>query len=564
MVVLKVEPVSSNYLTLIVVLTGQLFVVLDGDIYSRRAYLLLMEAHSYMSAKISVENDNVVMEMQATEMRFLIGNVAHDLKTPLQAFSYELEILKNHPSVNESTSSKESLLLLESVCSFMLMTINRAIDYTKVTSGIKLKPSMSTVDMKAVFDWVKMCVSHTVTANSVEIVMDPISDEICNFIITDQQWLMENLLCLISNAQKFTAKGEIRIKYTFCDDEVARTEIDDDDDDDEGSVKDSSWHDDQGMQLVSSTHSAHNAHSTHSTHSTASTTADGKRIPSMVKVEVTDDGIGIAPEIQEQLFKPFKQAMRRAGGTGLGIYSLSMRVESLGGKCGVSNRPDGKNGARFWFTIPYRPDHSLDKEEATSSAEESPTAIATSTATFNPNLASKLAEASTKTYSPTVKIPKIKPSATDASQQRIELMLVEDSPLIQKSCARSFLREGIKVDVACNGLECVEKVLGAPNQIKVLLMDVNMPLMDGLEATARIRQWEKCDESKEGETQSAKKKRLVIIGLSANSDSVSKQEGLDAGMDRFLGKPLKMSILRACLLEFNIELDDFKNIPGNT
>jgi hypothetical protein len=107
----------------------------------------------------------VVMEMQSTELRFLIGNVAHDLKTPLQAFSYELEVLKKSPAMSSSASGKESLMLLESVCSFMLMTINRAIDYTKVTSGIKLKPSLATVDVKGVFEWVKKCVTHTDSTN---------------------------------------------------------------------------------------------------------------------------------------------------------------------------------------------------------------------------------------------------------------------------------------------------------------------------------------------------------------------------------------------------------------
>ena len=54
---------------------------------------------------------------------------------------------------------------------------------------------------------------------------------------------------------------------------------------------------------------------------------------------------------------PPQQAQRAAGGTGLGLYSLSKRIEALGGRCGVRNRDDGLQGSVFWFTFPYRPDH---------------------------------------------------------------------------------------------------------------------------------------------------------------------------------------------------------------
>jgi len=130
-VVSVVDPVVENYMGIVIILLSQIFVVFDSE-HSRRMYLLLMESRSTMHDKIMTENENVVMEMQTTELRFLIGNVAHDLKTPLQAFSYELDLMKSHPELKKQGNT-ESILILESICSFMLMTINRAIDYTKVT-----------------------------------------------------------------------------------------------------------------------------------------------------------------------------------------------------------------------------------------------------------------------------------------------------------------------------------------------------------------------------------------------------------------------------------------------
>jgi signal transduction histidine kinase len=484
------------------------------------------------------------MEMQSTELRFLIGNVAHDLKTPLQAFSYELEVLKKSPAMSSSASGKESLMLLESVCSFMLMTINRAIDYTKVTSGIKLKPSLATVDVKGVFEWVKKCVAHTDSTNrSVPIVVEPFSPDICQCIITDEQWLMENLLCLISNAQKFTARGSIVVRYSLCTD-VSNENV---------KAVSIEYGANETMEVARDNTEKQKVFTDEDTPINAAKTVvplqydiSDVQPPLMVMVEVLDEGIGISEEMQRTLFKPFKQAMRRAGGTGLGIYSLSKRVESLGGKCGVSSRSDSKSGARFWFTLPYKPDDSavafLNNEPALSSI---PTG---STDALQDVIENNGSSASDNHY---------------IEEAGVSILLVEDSLLIQKTCTRAFQREGIVIDVANNGLECLEKVLQAMHGFKVLLMDVNMPLMDGLEATKRIREWERergGDESGGGDKSVSSCSRLVIIGLSANSDSESTQEALEAGMDRFIGKPLKMSVLRERLADFDLALDSFKTV----
>jgi hypothetical protein len=72
--------------------------------------------------------------------------------------------------------------------------------------------------------------------------------------------------------------------------------------------------------------------------------------------EVEDHGIGISDQEMSQLFKPFKQTQRLAGGTGLGLYSLAKRMEGIQGEFGVRGRKDGEKGSLFWFMIPYRPD----------------------------------------------------------------------------------------------------------------------------------------------------------------------------------------------------------------
>jgi hypothetical protein len=75
-----------------------------------------------------------------------------------------------------------------------------------------------------------------------------------------------------------------------------------------------------------------------------------------VIVTVEDTGIGISDENKKKLFQAFQQAQRRAGGTGLGLFSLAKRIEALKGTFGVRDRDDGEQGSCFWFTFPYRPD----------------------------------------------------------------------------------------------------------------------------------------------------------------------------------------------------------------
>ena len=80
-------------------------------------------------------------------------------------------------------------------------------------------------------------------------------------------------------------------------------------------------------------------------------------------------------------------------------------------------------------------------------------------------------------------------------------------------------------------------------------MDVQMPVMDGLEATKRLREREREEKEKEGsdDIESGGRKRLIIVGLSANSDMESKQEALNAGMDAFVAKPLELAPLKVIL-----------------
>jgi signal transduction histidine kinase len=219
------------------------------------------------------------------------GNVAHDLRTPLQAFQSELEILRGN--VKSGASEKENIALssikqLERICNFMNMTINRSIDFTKASSGIKLNPSIESINFSETMKWAVGCM---VKSHTIPIVVAPIPTDIYNQIYTDKQWLMENLMCLLSNAQKFTTEGDITIRCSLHSSlkrgVIQKTELPAATESKGTNCDEDSAEDDIEMGCLRSS-------------------VEEKEAP-MLLIEVEDTGIGITKENREKLFKPFMQ-----------------------------------------------------------------------------------------------------------------------------------------------------------------------------------------------------------------------------------------------------------------
>ena len=209
-----------------------------------------------------------------------------------------------------------------------------------------------------------------------------------------------------------------------------------------------------------------------------------------LRVEVRDSGIGIAPEKLDQLFDRFTQAdastTRVYGGTGLGLAISRRLIEMMGGEIGAESAPGG--GSTFWFTIPM---HAVYEEAARSAPTDT---------TIPPGLRVLMAD--------------------DAAANR-ELVTV-----ILKSL-------GVKLDTVCDGAEAVEATRSG--QYDLVLMDVHMPIMDGLSATRAIR-------ASGGEAA-----ETPIIALTANVQPEQMQRCREAGMDGHVGKPIHVHELVAVM-----------------
>jgi CheY-like chemotaxis protein len=112
------------------------------------------------------------------------------------------------------------------------------------------------------------------------------------------------------------------------------------------------------------------------------------------------------------------------------------------------------------------------------------------------------------------------------------IMLVEDNKLNQRLMESSLRRFGFQIDLANNGLEAVTMYQANPDKYSLIIMDIMMPVMDGLEATRQIRIFEQ-----------GKKYRIPIIALTANTFNADRERCLSYGMDDYLAKPLNMDLL---------------------
>jgi signal transduction histidine kinase/CheY-like chemotaxis protein len=222
----------------------------------------------------------------------------------------------------------------------------------------------------------------------------------------------------------------------------------------------------------------------------------------LVRFEVTDTGIGIAHGELERLFDAFEQAdnstTRKYGGTGLGLAINRQLAQLMGGTVGAESTPG--RGSTFWFTA--RLGASRNDSTATS-----PNALPVA------GLDTLIAE----------------------RYHGRRLLLVEDNPTNQKVAQAILRRTGMVIDTADNGQKAVDLV--AATAYDVILMDVHMPVMNGLQATRAIRQMP------EGNA-------IPILAMTANAFDEERQICLDAGMNDHISKPVKPDILFAALLRW--------------
>ena len=354
----------------------------------------------------------------------------------------------------------------------LLQILNDILDYSKAEAGMLHVESVDCNLRKLVTDITGL---HTAIARSRGLATSiHIAPDVPSLISCDPFRLRQVLNNLISNALKFTTEGGISL-------------------------------------MVERNPSAENA-------------PEG-----LLRFSVRDSGIGVPREQQALIFEPFTQAdqstSRRFGGTGLGLAICKRLVTMMGGQIGVDSAEG--IGSIFWFTLP------LAEPEATDTADVLPMTIEPPRQVPEPTSAGYTTAPAATPAAPTV--PAVPAPAITAVRRdhAADVLIVEDNEVNQLVTTGMLRRLGYTSEIAADGLSALEKLGKA--HYGLVLMDMQMPGMDGVAAT---RAWRE---------QEPPGMHVPIVAMTANVLSSDREVCISAGMDDFIGKPVNMEELRSKL-----------------
>jgi len=353
----------------------------------------------------------------------------------------------------------------------LLAILNDILDFSKIESG-KLPLDAQPFDLKDILCRIESFLGRLAHAKGLPFRIDcpPLP---VGALLGDPLRLGQVLTNLIGNAIKFTLTGEVSLRI-----QVLETG--------------------EEPETAGIPETTGGAPETLETPEVQKTRAARETAPGALRLrfEVADTGIGIEPEVLARLFQPFSQGdssiTRRFGGTGLGLVISKRLVELMGGEIGATSQPG--RGSTFWFELPFT---------LTGPALE----------------------------------PGAEPARDEASGQRLagwHLLVVDDSDLNREVVDQALRLEGAVVTMAREGAEALELLRHHPEAYQAVLMDVQMPVMDGLTAARRIR-------AELGLID------LPIIALTAGALAQERQAALAAGMNDVLTKPVRLEAMVAMI-----------------
>jgi signal transduction histidine kinase/CheY-like chemotaxis protein len=366
-----------------------------------------------------------------------LANMSHEIRTPMNGIVGMANIMRRE---GVTPSQAERLDKMDAAANHLLSIINNILDISKIEAG-KFELEEAPVNFASLLSNVKSILSDRASSKGLSLLMDA-SSALPSNLVGDPTRLQQAILNYAANAIKFTDAGGVTIRILLQEE--------------------------RGDEVV-------------------------------VRFEVRDTGIGIAPEVMSRLFSAFEQAdnsmTRKYGGTGLGLAITRRLAELMGGEAGAETIPDV--GSTFWFTAKLK---KMDAPEAEHLVKQ-------------PD-----ADAGT---------------LIEQGHSGRHVLVVDDEPINREVARMQLEAVGLVVDEAEDGADAV--TLAQEKTYAAIFMDMQMPKVNGLEATQEIRQLPGYQ-------------RIPIIAMTANAFSEDKARCLEAGMNDFLVKPLDPDLLFATLL----------------
>ncbi|KAI5403905.1 hypothetical protein KIW84_051161 [Lathyrus oleraceus] len=502
------------------------------QVRKRERMAKIREEIAVQKAKETELNKTIHITEETMRAKQVLATMSHEIRSPLSGVVSMAEILSTTKLDREQ---RQLLDVMLSSGDLVLQLINDILDLSKVESGV--------MKLEATKFRPREVVKHVLqtAAASLQKILTlegHVADDVPIEVTGDVLRIRQILTNLISNAIKFTHEGKVGINLYVMKEEkhLSTPQNHGFNDDCRSPVKsECSMNGDTEDQRLS-----------------AETTV-------WIGCDVYDTGIGIPENAKHSLFKRYMQVSvdhaRKYGGTGLGLAICKQLVELMGGSLTVSSKE--QHGSTFTFILPYKVSIACDSSDYSDELSDMEHNDAASDDTTTEDSSQHMVVNTT-----TQCVSRSSKSEVTKSILKPKVLLVEDNK-INIMVTQSMMKQlGHNIDVVTNGAEAVRAFQRCTYDL--VLMDVCMPVMDGLQATKLIRSFEETgnwDAAKNAgikqslldrdyESSVPSTKRTPIVAMTANALSESAEECFANGMDSFVSKPVSLQKLKECIEQY--------------